>query len=318
MRGARGCRGLALVTLIVLLAVALIATAGITSAVVEGMQATFVQRNLTKAMYLAQAGVMDAVESYQSTGPSGWSDAFRLGPFLVPGGPSNERFIRSGPQRDFLFADMRSAQFTRRLNGAQSTFDDWRLQRVLQPPSTSPTSLWISRIKVFWSGAPTARVTKLIINANVTISCPGPAGSFCLDGLSRASGDPIDITPPFELTGNAVLANNHIWFNTNLQPAGVRPASVTLVFYMSDSTCDEVTSSAIAFDQLPVPRLEDCQRMARWRNDATIRDAHFTVRATGEVDAAPFLTRRYLRAEYGRMRGSDTDQILLWREVGFR
>jgi len=320
---ARNRHGWSLIALIVILAVALSVLTGLSVAVAENLQLGAVRANEAKALYLANAGIMDAIASYQPSHPPG-NDWFELGCFGSAPACDNspnlnlgprEVFVRqtTDPQRDFLLADMTSARIKRIGGGGggprPSFFDRWELQRV-----ASNKTLTIDAMIVRWTDAVASEyVTSLQVAGQTT------------SGLSVQAGLPIVLNAPVTLANNAWQSDNRVDFNVDLSSRS--NLIIVLTFLMSDRVgCVETPGLPVipanpTTANLPLIRAvqlrETCQRTTVWWNGNNQENwGLFTVRATGEVRASPFMGRRRLRAEY-RARaavGPKRNQIISWRE----
>lgn len=294
--------GWTLMALVILLAVALIALAGISSGLAEGMRANLVSINQTKAIYLAYAGVMDAIRSYETGAGGRW---FSLGevPVVAP----NEVFIRPlTSQRDVLLVNMASAALTSAQGGTTSNLTKWSVRNV-GPASPGIT---ITKLRVEWTQAvppdPSERVTLVGLNGQ-------PPCQVLWSG-SKSSGEEIDI-PDCVLSSNTVVGSNLIRFNRGAI-ALRNPLTITVTFIMADagslSGCTGVPPASESD-----PLLEHCQRTVRFVRGGP-NAGLFTVRSSGEVRGSPFTIRRTVRAEFRDTSShpavAPPNRILAWAE----
>ncbi|MBI2495964.1 MAG: hypothetical protein HYW10_05315 [Candidatus Omnitrophica bacterium] len=279
-RVVRGQSGWTLVALIVLLAVALIALAGVGSGVAEGLRAGLVRVNETKAAYLASAGILDAVRSYQ-TGDGGLAYALGEFPVVAP----SEVFIRplASPQRDFVLVDMSRARLDQ--VAGSSRLRDWTLRNV-GPASPGPT---LTTMVVDWTQAvppdPSERVQAVLMLG-------GPC-TLVWEG-SQGPGEEIDI-PDCQLSSNAMVGITQIWF-TGTAVASRNPMVITVKFIMADAPTLNGCAGARPASEAD-PLLENCQRTAQFVKNG-LNAGLFTIRSIGEVRESPFTTRRGVRAEF--------------------
>ena len=274
--------GWTLVALIVLLAVALIALAGVGSGVAEGMRGGLLNVNQTKAVYLAYAGVMDAIRSYQT---SSGGRAYALGEFPVVA--PTEVFIRplTSPQRDVLLVDLSPASL-RYDAPTQARLINWRLRNV-GPASPGVT---MTKMVVSWTQTSIAQQTsEWVTQVNF-----GPLLPSCTWTGTARSGEEIDI-PDCALSNNNLIGSTQLFFNRG-DIALRLPMTVTIRFIMSDATAPSGCVGAPPASEAE-PLLETCQRTARFvRGGPNV--GLFTVRSVGEVREPPFTARRSVRAEY--------------------
>jgi len=335
-RRRRQSNGWSLIALIVILTVALSVLTGLSVAMAENLHLGVVRSNEAKALYLADAGVMDAIASYQP-GDTPGNDWFELGCFgsdpACDNTPSlnfgpREVFVRqmTNPQRDVLLVDMSSqgASQSPRVRplrmGRQrwSYFDRWELRRV-----ASNQPLAIDAMAVRWTGASAGeRVMTVWVDGLSKFFTSNPN-----NGLQ--SGQQLDLQPDTPLNDNQWIggSSNLITFNANL--SNRTDLVIVLTFTMADAAgCIEdpilpAMPVAPATGDLPTLReiqlRENCQRTAVWVDgDKQNNWGLFTIRTAGEVRTDPFMGRRHLRAEYrahasvGTQR--DPYQIISWRE----
>lgn len=326
--------GWSLIALIVLLSVAIIALVGVSSAVADGLRISLSRVNETNALYLAHAGIMDAIASYRSgTTGNNWFELNCFGnatgcddnPPLNFG--TDEVFLRDPsdplgfPQRDFLLVDLSNETdnpAVRRRSATTATFDDWELRRV-----SSNKVLTLTGLEVRWTGAGASQhVTRVCLGADWN-----SGGSNCYTlPVPAVSGALINLTsiPHSTLNDNAWLSNNHVLFDFRIDQ--VSNLVVTLTVRFSDGPSCTATDIALpnapTMADLPAIRqaqlTEQCQRTAVWaKTDNAQNWGLFTVRASGEVRAAPVTTgRRKLRAEYRAhaTNASQRNQIISWTE----
>ncbi|MBI3011172.1 MAG: hypothetical protein HYY58_01590 [Candidatus Omnitrophica bacterium] len=274
--------GWTLVALIVLLAVALITLAGIGSGVAEGMRGGLLNVNQTKAVYLAYAGVMDAIASYQA---ARGGNAYTLGevPVVAP----SEVFIRplTSPQRDFLLVDMSPASL-RYDSPTQARLINWRLRNVgPASPGVTMTKLVVAWTQTSISQEKSEWVTQVSF---------GPLLPSCTWTGKARSGEEIDI-PDCALSTNNLIGSTQMFFNRG-DIALRLPMTVTIRFIMGDATAPSGCVGAPPASEAD-PLLENCQRTAQFVSGGP-RVGLFTVRSIGEVREPPFTARRSVRAEY--------------------
>jgi len=145
--------GWLLVGLIVLISAVILALVGITFYLTEHLRTTSLRQNQTRAVYLAQAGVMQAIYDFRfddNPGGPATDNGFRLGEYPVPTDTGvigsyadDDVFILGGQAADFLLAAMIPATWTTDsiCGGAKTRqiLRNWTLRNVLLTASTSPT-----------------------------------------------------------------------------------------------------------------------------------------------------------------------------------
>ena len=177
----------------------ILALAGITFFLTEHLRITSLRQNQTKAIYLAQAGIMRAIYDFRYDDPTitGTDNGFQLGEYSVQTGalgsfPNDDVFILSGVAADFLLAAMIPGTWTPgnmcppNPNNRQ-ILQNWTLRNVLlmnTPPDGLPVA--IHQLQVSWqpnNGELVYRVDLMGTGADWS-SCTG-----------AASGDLITLTP---------------------------------------------------------------------------------------------------------------------------
>lgn len=280
--------GWLLVGLIVLVSAVILALAGITFFLTQHLTVTSLRQNQTRAIYLAQAGVMKAFYDFR-TGAGVTLREYQVDDpaSLLPPGPNQNAFIlSSGEARDFFLANMKPAFFpaSATLCGVpRDRLTSWRLRNVLA--STSP-GVAIDKVAVNWEPAP-AGETVIRLDLGGTKRWPRGAAACSLPGVGpEPPPDPpltnaMDLVPDVPLGPRATLSGNVVWFSTTSFGAGgglTTKRFIELKFQMSDGTI----------------------RVARFVNAIGGRDANFTIKSRGEPRQGqfPFLARRRLQAEY--------------------
>ena len=290
--------GWLLVGLIVILSSVFIALTGISMALGESRRVISMRENDTEAVYLAQAGVMQALYDLKrltSAPPAGGIvlRAYNIdnptGP--VPG-PNDDAFIlSSGIPADFFLVNMKgSISFsTSNLNCgggvhiSSGVMGGWTVRNVLDP-SSAPT-LAVDRMQVNWSPDNGERVVRIVLNgANVWLNCAG-----------AAAGQELDVTNS-TINPRATWATNSVSFNSTTM--GTAKDWIDLTFIMTDGS----------------------RRVARYdRLTPANRTADVTIRSRGEVREGtfPFLTWRRLQAEYrlSSAQINSTGNVLSYQEL---
>ncbi len=279
--------GWLLVGLIVILSAVFLAMAGVALALAQSRQLLSVRENDTEAVYLAQAGVMQALFDFRDPGNGG--NGFALGQYIVDDGPGTQDdiFILGGKAADFLLANMISSVVDQGNLAGQprDRLRDWRMRNVL---ITAAPVVRITHMSVAWEN-PTVPfgVGVIRIELNNTkvwpvvgqISTPQPSGTLL---------NIIDHTIP----ANTVRVRNTIWFSTtNIMSA---KAFIDVTFRMSDHVASGNP-------------LDASIRTAHYTQQTSTRSADFTIKSVGQVQkgAFPFVTWRRIQAEY-RICGSAT------------
>ena len=303
--------GWLLVGLIVLISAVILALAGVTFYLTEHLRSTSLRQNQTKAIYLAQAGVMQAIYDFRFDDPGigGTDNCFRLGEYNAATGaigsfPNDDVFILSGKAADFLMANMIPGILDTGALGGVGTRDrlrGWSVQNVLcsLPAGLTVRIDWIT---VSWANAvapPTEGVIRIEIPAGTRVWPQAGAVS-----APQASGTRLDITNtpvPVNTARSGV-----IWFTTNgVMTNASTKLPVDVTFEMSDHNTPTATPPNWSL------------RMGRYTAPTALtgRSGSFTVKSAGEVRRGrfPFTVWRRLQAEY---RLNDADTATDRQEVG--
>ncbi|MBI3996886.1 MAG: hypothetical protein HY352_04435 [Candidatus Omnitrophica bacterium] len=268
-------RGWLLVGFIVLLSAVILALAGITFFLASHFRVTSLRQNQTKAIYLAQAGVMTALYNFRrganitvgeqtvDAGPlpgSADDDVFRLQP--VDAGST---------QADFLLMNMR-ANVTFGQQGfcgsPRDRLQGWTVRNVL---ASGGRALVVESFKVNWDAPSGERVLRLDINGTGSdwqdANCVGiPPDTFIPLSVPAANRT---------LNAGARWATNRVWFTSSAMDG---KTWIEITFLMADGS----------------------SRTAHWDADPTGRSADITIKSVGEVrrGSFPFILWRWLQAEY--------------------
>lgn len=274
--------GWLLVGLIVLIAAVILALAGITFYLTEHLRTTSLRQNQTKAIYLAQAGVMRELYDFRR------GVEISVGPVSITAGPpggiaGDDIYEVDGPEADFLLVNMRgSAGFAipnpSLCSGTRDRLEGWVLRNVL---ASGGVSVRIDEMRVNWSPDNGEGVMRIDINGTGSDwTAPGCCGATC---NPVEAGDPINI-PNQTLGADARWATNRIWFTSSAMET---KDWIEVIFVMRGGS----------------------ERVARFHPTVLAeRSADFTLRSLGTVQrgAFPFSLWRRLRAEY-RICRSDAD-----------
>ena len=244
---------------------------------VEHRQAVSHIENHTEAVYLAQAGVMQAIYDLKrgagvalraynvnnpgGAAPSATQDAFILG--CVSCG------VTPALQSDYFLVNMTvagaSAVSPQPCGGGTSDrFSNWPVNNVLAAGGLTST---VDQIQVTWPSPGSERVTRIMLNGAYVTSC-----------ISVKSGIAINVT------------------NTSIAPMGVWPASNNQVWFNSSGTMGAKASIDVTFIMT-----DGSSRTAHYDlATSTNRSADVTIKSIGEVRTGnfPFLVWRRLQAEY--------------------
>ncbi|MBI3010069.1 MAG: hypothetical protein HYY57_03685, partial [Candidatus Omnitrophica bacterium] len=292
--------GFLLIGLILLLSAVMLAFGGLVPFLGEQLRTTSLRQNQTKALYLAQSGIMQAIYDFRFDGPGGIDDNdIRLGEYAVPsdlgapGTADDDVFILGGEAADFLLAAMIPATFsTNSAGGAcggsqRHRLQNWALRNVLQT-NTLPTGMLMrfSQVAVSWEPAlPGEGLIRLDFN--------GTGADWISPGCAPVpSGSPPISIPAQTIPSSTIWGQNRMWFATTNMGS---KDWIEIAFFMSDGSIRRAR-------YVPDPR--------------TASSASFTIKAVGEVrrGAFPFTTWRRLQAEY-RLNDNDTNVNNL-QEIG--
>ena len=262
----------------------ILALAGVTFFLTEHRRTTSLRQNQTKAVYLAQAGVMRAIYDFRR-GSGVTLRSYNVdNPGGPPPGPTDDAFILQAvgsgtTQADLLLLSMRGNITFPTANlcpssgpgqVARDEFQGWVLRNVA---AVGGTSLVIQSFRVNWDPPGTEGILRLDLNNNTVwpaagctaaardtdIPLTGPVAQRTLDPGIRWRGD-----------------RNRVWLTSTVMEA---KDWIDLTFTLSDGS----------------------RRMARWdRATFANRAADFTIHAVGDVreGAFPFGVWRRLRADY--------------------
>lgn len=269
--------GWLLVGLIVVISAVILALVGITFYLTEHLRTTSLRQNQTRAIYLAQAGVMRELYDYRR------GQEISLGEQTVTAGPlpgtaDDDVFNLSGPDADFLLVNMRSnVDFENSLycpssgpgRVSRQRIRQWSVRNVL---ASGESSLTVVEMRINWSPYPPADNEGIL-----RIDLNGTSATWTDGCTAAARNSDIDI-PDRTLTPGQRWGNNQIWFTVT---SGMDAKDwIDVTFILSDGT--ERTSR-----YYPSPNEDQS-----W--------AEFTLRSVGEVrrGAFPFSVWRRLRVEY--------------------
>ena len=287
-------RGWLLVGLIIILSSVFVAMAVVSLLLGQSRQLISVRQNQTEAVYLAQAGVMQALYDLRRLSPSAGGIELRAYNVDNPSGPSpgptDDAFILSGVAVDFFLANMKAASFEEKpLCGAGTKRDrlqDWPVTNVLSSVSVaSGPTVTVTAMTVSWSPNASERVLRIDFdNTAVYSNCTGAGMGELIDLPDTTIG------PRVTWTGS----KDRIWFSSTAMDA---KTSIDLTFIMTDGS----------------------RRIAHYEPTVTNRSADVTIRSVGEVrkGAFPFVTWRRLQAEY-RLSGSSvvsSGNLLSYQEL---
>ena len=282
-------RGWLLVGLIVLISSVILALVGITFFLTEHLRVTSLRQNQTKAIYLAQAGVMQAIYDFRFDADGAGSldgNYVIAGPYDAipgdsgaPGLADDDVFVLSGRAGDFLLAAMIPATWASPppvLSGCGGTkrhrLETWTLRNA------GNSSLSFTQMAVSWSPAGSEELMRVDLNGTAKDWLP-PASCG-----SVPSGTTITLdSPPPVLGPGEFWDTNRLWFTTTTMD---RKRWIELAFFMSDTSVRRVRF---------VPGAPNTS------------SASFTVTSSGGVRSSsfPFVMWRRVQAEY-RLNDQDT------------
>lgn len=295
--------GWLLVGLIILLTSALFAFAGFSLLLTHHLRVTSLRQNQTKAITLAQAGIMRALYDFRFDGPGGIGvdgNNFRLGAYDAvpgdagaPGLADDDVFVLGGQAADFLLATMIPGTFATAGAGgacgstARHRLQGWTLRNVLIS-NTPPDGMTISfsQMAVSWSpvvagvGEGFVRIDLRGTGSDWTAPACAPQPLGTIVNLSAAQ----TITPASPSWGT-----NRIWFAPTSDMNATTKDWIELAFFMSDGSVRRVRF-------LP--------------SNTAASSANFTIKSYGEVRQGvfPFTVWRRLQAEY-RMNPADPSNL---------
>ena len=261
-----------------------LALAGVTFFLTEHLRTTSLRQNQTKAIYLAQAGVMQAIFDFRfNAGGNGFTpgmyDAIP-GDAGAPGLADDNVFIIEGVPADFLLANMiPSVLGQANYRGVQNRdrLRLWRLRNV-----RADASIRLDFLTVSWPDPQPG------VEGVVRVELGGSKVWPTSGQLSFAnSGTELDISN-FVIGAGTEQLGNIIYFATGGASSQMpSKAFIELRFRMSDNTI----------------------RVARYTPAVTTRSGSFTIKAVGEVreGSFPFVARRRLQAEYRLNQTNSTD-----------
>ncbi len=294
--------GWLLVVFIILISTVILALAGVTFFLTAHLRTTSLRQNQTKAIYLAQAGVMRALYDFRSSSTPG----FLLGEYNSTTGargaigsfPTEDVFILGGQAADFLLAAMIPASLVSTnsnpfagscAGGTRNRLDSWTLRNVLLS-NVAPGGMPIAfnQVIVTWDNPLAGEgVVRLDLNGD-GFDWHAPCAT------PQASGVAITLPSTQTLNSGAFWSSNRMWFVTNTMSSH---AWIEMAFVMTDTPAST--------------------RRARYLIGNGIGSSgSFTVKSIGEVrkGAFPFTVWRRLQAEY-RLNHDDTNVTNL-QEIG--
>ncbi|MBI5150549.1 MAG: hypothetical protein HZA28_07255 [Candidatus Omnitrophica bacterium] len=206
-------RGLVLLASIILLVFASIAVLSVTTFIVQRFSGNRVQQRSLQSVYLAQAGINQAIYYYRLRDASG-NGYFSLGQTNVD---PTSYFILGGTFADLLMVNTATAALTN---------SNTRLSNVKIQNATNSNTIVIDRMIVNWSGvASDRRLTRIDIN-----------GSTLWTGSLATPAD-ANLSPNFTLnTSPSTYSVNSLRFNLSM--AGV--TYIDVQFVMTDGSSKTV------------------------------------------------------------------------------
>jgi len=285
--------GWLLVTLIILLGIVILAFGGVTLLLTEHFRSVSLRQNQTRAIYLAQAGVMQAIYDVKrmtaSVGGVSFLDPATSQEYVVDAGPAagtsdDDIFTLGGLAADFFLVNMKGTISVNQANlcslSNRDRFRGWSITNVLSSAG-SPLGIPITvdKVRVNWNNPLASdRVLRIDLN-NTTVysNCTGAlVGDVNLDNggdadITNTTINPRQIWP----AGN----QDRIWFNTTYGANFLTlKTSVDLIFTMTDGSI----------------------RRSHYEATVANRSADVTLKSVGEVrkGAFPFVMWRRLQAEY--------------------
>ena len=294
--------GWLLAGLIVLVSAVILALAGVTFYLTEHLRSTSLRQNQTKAIYLAQAGVMQAVYDFRTTAGG---NGFGLGEYPVPtdtgtiGSYADDDVFQLGGQAaDFLLVSMiPGTWFPAGICGGSANrqrLQDWTMRNVLITDSTTPTPpdglpdglpLVIDTLQISWEPDNGERVFR--------VDLMGGSADYS-DCAGTPSGGTIDVNQTVApLTEGAI---NRIWFSRRVSEPNLMSSKnwIQIRLTMTDGSVRRVRFVPL---------------------NPTTSTANFTMKSLGRVRKGPFPfgVWRRLQAEY---RLNDDDVTMDFQEVG--
>ncbi len=281
----------------------ILALAGITFFLTEHLRSVSLRQNQTKAIYLAQAGVMQELYDFRSgNGVSLTEVTVTAGP---PAGTAGDDVYRvSGPEADSLLVNLRAIPVpisfpTGSLcSGTRDVMQRWTMRNVR---GGGQGAIRVDQMRVAWSPDGGEGVLRIDLNgtsSDWTSPCGAPAGNGALINIPNQTLNP-----------GARWPTNRIWFTSSAMEA---KDWIEVTFIM----------------RLPG---DGSQRVAHLDpQDAQQTTADFTLRSQGTVriGAFPFSVWRRLSAEYRICRsvsGTSCDaegeertqegQLINWQEL---
>ena len=205
-------KGIALVAAILLIIFVSTAVLGVTVFIVQWMSQLNAQRLRTKCLYLAQAGIQDAIYEVRSTyNPTTTYGYYSLGLNTVDTG---ETFRRGGTAADLLMVDT---------SGALVSGTDLTGLKIQKATNSVPPAVTIASMVITWTQTGTTR----------TLSSIRIGGSRRWSG-SASSPANINITD-VALTTTNTMAIDRIRFSGNINLTGL-----TIQFVMTDGSSKTV------------------------------------------------------------------------------
>jgi len=202
-------KGLALIAAIMLMVFVTIAVLGITTFIVQWFAQLNTDQINLRCLYLAQAGIHDAIYEVRSTylNPATTYGAYTTGLTTVDTG---ETYRRGGTAADFLMVNTAGAVWT----SSNNTLSGIYLQKAI---SSATPVVSIASINICWtkSSATTRNVNRVTIgstNYNVTVTpsaCPGGLANIAGRTLNNASF----VAFAIRWSGSITLTNVTVRFN---------------------------------------------------------------------------------------------------------
>ena len=251
-------KGLALIAAIMLIVFVSIAVLGVTTFIVQWFQQLDTDQKSNKCLYLAQAGIHDAIYEVRSSyNPSTTNGAFTLGLATVDTG---ETYRRGGTAADLLMVDISST--------SQNSQDLLGLEIQKATSSASP-AVSISRMVVTWVKSGSAR----------TLSSIRINGSNIPATISPSSTPATAIfSTPYTLNSTpTTITVNRLRFSGSM--SGL--SSMSIQFVMSDSSTKTVAV---------YPALNSCQFTINSTGKVSGSNIYRTIKATYDLMPTTYST----------------------------
>lgn len=285
MRRRRGEAGFGLMLLIALIAVSSLLISATSLAFVANARALQLRVDRVKAYYLAQAGVMQAIQDWRDSSNSLLNRRWTPLNATVTG---NQIFKAGQSMSDFALHSPNAGQWI-----LPTRLRRWRVTNIRTGGSGS--AITVTRARITWTPSGAARLVTMRLNNNAVV--PAVFGGYASGTEIALSGSTASRT----LNAGGNWSGNNTYLQWNVAPPN--PVAVTIQWTFSDDSATKHSKSHV---------------ITLWNGakaGAAPSVQTFSVTSTGQVNQALLRTLRTVRAVVSAAVGSNAFEIIDWDDV---